>query len=164
MSHLGGGSGSGSEPHINTEVREVTVFMGEWKSSNICFEAKRSYTFPREACVLVHMEQRFLVCGNPFLHHTRSSDNLGFGRLVITDKHIPTRLLWSKHLQNTHQRQGKWKTANLRSLPRQAHLCEHLGGWSDEEVGSNKKKSTAKQDFFKEKKPLNTDTHEEIKA
>lgn len=129
-----------SEPHFNTELTEVTVFMGKWKSSNICFEAKSSDTLAQEASVFVHIEQRFLVCGNPFLHHTvHSSDNLCLARMVITDKHIPTRLLWSKHLQNTHQRHRKWKTANLRSLPRQVHLCEHLGRWSDDEFGSNER-------------------------
>lgn len=118
------------EPHINTEVTEVAIFMGKWKSSNICFEAKSSYTFDQEACIFVHVQQHFLVCGNPFLHHTpHSSDNLCLARMVITDKHIPSRLLWSKHLQNTHQRHGKWKTANLRSRHRQAHLCEQLGRW-----------------------------------
>lgn len=85
-----------------------------------------------------------------------------FGR--ITDKHIPMRLLWSKHLQNTHQKHGKWKTTNLCSLLCQAHLCEHLCGWSDDEVGSNKKISIAKQDVLNEKKSLNTDTREKIKA
>lgn len=146
----------GSEPHNNTEVTELTVFMVKWKSSNICFEAKSSYTLAQEACVFVHVEQRFLVCGNPFLHHTpRSSDNLCFARMAITDKHIPMRLGWSKHLQNTHQRHGKWKTAYLHSLLRQAHLCEHLGGWSDDEFGSNEKKRTKKnykQRLFKWKK------------
>lgn len=141
VSHLGRGRGSALNPNINTEVREVTVFMGKWKSSNICFEAKSSCTLAQEAGAFVHVERRFPVCGTPFLHLTLHSwDNLCLARMVITDKHIPTRLLWTKHLQKTHQRHGKWKTANLRSLPCQVHLCEHLGGWSDDEFGSNEEK------------------------
>lgn len=137
-----------SEPRINTEVTEVTIFMGKWKSSHICFEAKSSYTLAQEARVFVHVE-RFLVCGNPFLHRTpHSSDNLCLARMMITDKHIPTRLVWSKHLQKTHHRHGKWKTANLHSLPRQAHLCEHLGGSSDDDFGSNEKKIPKKRIIY----------------
>lgn len=42
-----------SEPHNNKEVTEVTVFMGKWKSSNICYEAKSPYTLAQEDCVFV---------------------------------------------------------------------------------------------------------------
>lgn len=123
-------------PHNNTGVTEVTVFMGEWKCSNICFKATGSYTLAQEARVFMHVEPLFLVCGNPFCI-TR--------RIVRTTCALPVWWL----LTNTSPHgcsdpniyrtlitdTGNGKTANPRSLPCQAPLSKHLG----EDFGSNER-------------------------